>query len=75
MVFTNDDKVAIKFLRQNKGYGAKRLMSKFLTKSWKLSGLKKLIKKIDETGSIERRPGGRVQRDVMITSNKSSSLH
>jgi transposase len=69
MVFTNDDKVAIKFLRQNKGYGAKRLMSEFPTKSWKLSGLKKLIKKIDETGSIERRPGAGRPRTARCDDN------
>lgn len=69
MVLTNDDKIVIKFLRETKGYGAKRLMSEFPTKSWKLSGLKKLIKKIDETGSIERRHGAGRPRTARCDDN------
>ena len=54
MVFTEEDKFAIKFLRQTKNYCAKRLMLEFPNKTWKLEGLKALIRKIDATGSIER---------------------
>ena len=46
MVFTKEDKVAMKFLRENKHYGAKHLP---------LSGLNIGLNKIDETGSIERK--------------------
>ena len=34
MVFSEEDKVAIKFLRQNKLYGAKRLLAEFPSKQW-----------------------------------------
>ena len=47
MVFTEEDRVVIKFLRQNKGYSARRLVKEF---SLKIGGLRKLRKKIDETG-------------------------
>jgi len=57
MVFTEEDKVAIKFLRDTKLYGAKRLLAEFPAKQWSLGGLNKLLKKIDETGSIERSKG------------------
>ena len=57
MVFTEEDKVAIKFLRENKHYGAKRFLAEFPAKHWSLSGLKRFLKKIDETGSIERPKG------------------
>jgi len=62
MVFTEEDKVAFKFLRGTKCYGAKCLLAEFPAKQWSLGGLNKLLKKIDETGSIERSKGaGRPQ--------------
>ena len=36
MVFTEEDKVAIKFLRETKRYGAKRLLAEFPSKQWSL---------------------------------------
>jgi len=54
MVLTEEDKDAIKFLRDTKRYSAKRLLAEFPAKQWSLGGLNKLLKKIDETGSIER---------------------
>ena len=57
MVFTEEDKIAIKFLRENKHYGAKRFLEEFPSKPWSRSGLKRLIKKIDKTGSIARSSG------------------
>ena len=47
----------IKSLRQNKCYGAKQLLKMFHNKGWTLEGLKKLIYKIDATGSFARQPG------------------
>jgi len=49
MVFTKEDKLVIKFIRETKRYGAKRFLSEFPTKPWSISGLKRLIKKIDDT--------------------------
>ena len=49
MPFSAEDKHAIKLLRQTKQYGAKHLMSMFPDKQRSLSGLKKLIRKIDDT--------------------------
>lgn len=57
MAFTDDDKIVIKFLRQNKHYGAKRFISEFPEKRWSLSSLKRLIRKIDATGTTERTKG------------------
>jgi len=51
------DKVLIKRLRESKKYGAKRLLKMFPDRLWNLSGLQKLVRKIDETGSAEQRPG------------------
>jgi len=47
MVFFADDHALIKLLRQEKGYGAKRFIAKFSSKSWILSELNKLLRKID----------------------------
>lgn len=57
MVFSEEDKISIKFLRQNKQYGAKKFLKEFPQKGWSLGGLKKLIRKIDTTGTAARCPG------------------
>jgi len=64
MVFSLEDKHAIKFLRQTKGYGAKKLRTMFPAKCWSLEGLKSLIRKIDSMGDIRRRPGSGRPRSV-----------
>jgi len=45
MVFTEEDCVVIKFLRQNKGYSARRFVKEFPLKNWKIGGLNELLKK------------------------------
>src|SRR6218665_218774 len=57
MAFSEEDKIVIKFLRKNKHYGAKQLIKDFPDRGWTLDGLKKLLRKIDLTGSSERRAG------------------
>ena len=53
MAFSEDDKHVIKFLRQNKNYGANRFLKEFSHKSLSCSGLDK----IDCTGTLKRLPG------------------
>jgi len=48
MIFTEEDKVAIKFLRENKHYGNKRFLKEFLATLWWLDELNRIFKKIDE---------------------------
>ena len=55
MVFSEEDKISIQFLKQNKQYGAKKFPKEFPHKGWSLGGLKKLIRKIDSTGTAARR--------------------
>jgi len=43
MVFSADDRVLIKLLRQKKGYGAKKFVAEFSSKPWTLSGLNKRL--------------------------------
>ena len=53
IAFTEEDKILIKVLRQEHGYGAKRFLKEFSNKCWYLSSAIKLLKKKDETGTIE----------------------
>jgi len=56
MAFSEEDKHVIKFLRQNKRYGARRFLKECPHKSWSHSGLDKIIRKIDCTGTSKRFP-------------------
>ena len=53
MVFSRDDRILIRELRECKGYGAKRLLKEFPLKNWSLAGLKRLLKGTAVTGSSE----------------------
>ena len=52
---TNDNKILIKALRLQKGWSALTMMQEFLSQKWKRSTLCDLIKRIDESGEIDRR--------------------
>jgi AcrR family transcriptional regulator len=69
MAFSEEDKIVIKFLRQNKKYGAKKFLKKFPNKGWTLGGLKYLIRKIDLTESCKRRKGSGRPRVARTTEN------
>ena len=69
MVFSEEDKISIQFLRQNKQYGAKKFLKEFPHNGWSLGGLKKLIRKIDSTGTSARRPGSGRRRTVRTLDN------
>jgi len=49
-----------------KGYGAKKFVKEFPNKKWSLSSLKKLLTKIDQTGSVDRKPGSGEKRTIRI---------
>jgi len=46
-MLSKEDRVLIKMLRVEKGYGAKRLMAEFPRRNWSLAGVKRLLQKID----------------------------
>src|SRR6218665_503166 len=62
MAFSEEDKHVIKFSRQNKHCGANRFLKEFRHKSWSRSGLNKIIRKIDRTGTSKCLPGSGRQR-------------
>ena len=51
MALIEEDKIAIKCLRENKNYGAKRILKKFPDKGWSLGGLSYLLQKFDQTAN------------------------
>jgi len=50
MPFSLEDKHTIKVLRQQKLYGATKILRMFPNKNWTLSGVKTVLSKIDATG-------------------------
>lgn len=69
MPFSNEDKIVIKHYRIDKGYGAKKLLYEFPNKGWTRGGLDYLIKKIDETGTVDRCEGSGRPRSVRTHEN------
>jgi len=72
MVFSEEDKVLIKVLCEEKGYGAKTFIKEFPIQNWSLSSLKKLLTKIDQTGSVVHKPGSGKKRTIWIVQNVDS---
>ena len=57
MVFTKEDGILIKVLRQSKRYSARKLLEKFPDKDWSCSALDRLLRQIDSTGSADSKSG------------------
>ena len=66
---TSDDKALICALRVEKGWGALRMMKEFPLRQWKRSTLNDLIKRIDETGSADRKRDTGRHRSVRTPDN------
>jgi len=57
MGFSNKDKVLIKSLFEPKGQNAHQFMKEFPNKDWNKSSLNQLLKKLRDTGTVNRWPG------------------
>jgi len=64
MVFTNNDGILFKVLRQSKGYSARTLLEEFPDKDWSYSALDRLLRQIDTTRSANRKSGSSRERTV-----------
>ena len=65
MVFTKEDGILIKVLRQSKGYSARKLLEEFPDKDWSRSALDQLLRQIDAaTGSADRKSISSRERTV-----------
>jgi len=69
VVFSEEDRIVIKNLYELKGYGAKRLIKEFPTNGWKLGALNKLLRKLKDTGTTDRRPESGRPRSARTSSN------
>ena len=57
MAFSYEEKVFIKYFRIKYKCGATRTVMDHLGYEWKINGVKKLLKNIDETGDIIQKEG------------------
>jgi len=64
MVFTKEDGLLIKLLRQSKGYSARKLLEEFPDKDWSCSALDRFVRQIDATGSADSKSGSSRERTV-----------
>ena len=72
MVFTKDDGILIKVLRQSKGYSARKLLEEFPDKDLSCSALDRLRRHIDATGSTDRKSGSnREEREFICHNTKN----
>lgn len=69
MGLSEEDRILIKNLYYLKGYGAKRLMLKFPTKGWKKTTLNDFLKRVRETGSVDRKTGSGRPRTARTAEN------
>jgi len=53
MVFTREDGILIKVLRQSKGYSARKLLEEFPDKDWSCSALDRLLRQIDAIQGLQ----------------------
>lgn len=69
MGFSVEDKILIQNLYELKGYSAKKLIKEFPQKGWKVRGLNYLLKRLRETGTMERQRGSGRPRTARTVEN------
>jgi hypothetical protein len=69
MVFSKEDKILIKSLRELKGYSSRRFLREFQTNNWTRRGLDYLLAKIDRSGSVDRVEGSGRPRTARTDGN------
>ena len=57
LVFNNEDEILIKSLYLWKGYGSRKLMCEFPDTGWTSRNLDKLLRKVRNSGSVQRQKG------------------
>jgi len=72
MVFSEEYKVLIKVLHQEKVMEQKKFIKEFANKNWSLSSVKKLLTKTDQTSSVDHRPGSGKKLTIRIAQNVAS---
>ena len=67
--FTNEDKLSIKLLYQEKGWGAKLICKEFSNKKWAVSSVRDLLCMIDTTNLISPKAGSGRPRTIRMEQN------
>lgn len=57
MVFTEEHRIIIKYLRIKHGHGPQKIVDDHPEFEWNVNGVKKLLAKIDKTGDVKRKEG------------------
>jgi len=68
-MLSKEDRILIKIIRIEKGYGARKLISEFPRKNWSLASVHRLLCKIDKTGSADRKLGSGRRRTARTEEN------
>lgn len=69
MVLSVEDRVLIKNLYEIKGYSARKLVREFPEKAWKISAVKRALKRLRESGTTDRQPGSGRPRSARTDEN------
>jgi len=73
-MLSKEDRVLIKVLRDEKGYGAKRIMTEFAGRNFSLAAVKRLLHQIDMTRSADRKSGSGRRRTARCDTNETVAL-
>ena len=66
---TAEDRILIKNLRIEKRWGARKMTNEFPNKAWSIASVSRVINKIDNDSTTERRPGSGRPRSVRTQQN------
>ena len=69
MIICKEDKILIKNLWKSKGYNARRFIKEFADENWNRTGLDYVVKKLRQTGTVERKVGSNRRRSSRSTQN------
>jgi len=69
MVISKEDKILNKNLWKSKGYSARRFIKEFPDKNWNRTGLDYVLKKLRQTGTVERKVGSGRRRSSRTMQN------
>jgi hypothetical protein len=68
-MLTKEDEILIKNLWESKKYGSRKLIKEFPNKNWSKRGLDDFLRRLRETGTIERAPGSGRPRTTRTAEN------
>ena len=67
--YSYEEKVIVKYRQIKYNYGSTRIGNDYSEYEWNVNGIKKLLKKIDETGDVARKEGSGRPKSVRTEEN------